>query len=98
MENMATRVYIACRHGLEQPQGGAYFWWTFSGVGFGMAGERPKHGMGPLAGDPQHPDHFGCLWMTVGLPSKHPRLLGYRMPGTEVRLLLEHIDLQEAQN
>lgn len=41
------------------------------GVAIGMGGVRSKHGMGPQAGDPQHPNLFEYVWMLVGLPPKH---------------------------
>lgn len=61
MTKMAARSYVACRRGLEQPQGGADFWQAFSGEGFGIGGVTPpESGMEPLAGDPQHfPLFFG---------------------------------------
>lgn len=66
MVNMATRSYIGYRCGLEQPQGGADFWWAFSGVGFKMGGVRPECGMGLLAGDSQHPNLLRYIQTLVG--------------------------------
>lgn len=66
--------YIDCKHGLEHPQGGADFWLTFSGAGFEMGEVRPEYGMGPLAGDPQHPNLLGYIWMAVGIPSKQTEM------------------------
>ena len=52
MANMAIRSHVACRHGLEQPQGGADFWQAFSESGFGMGGVKSARRVMPLAGDP----------------------------------------------
>lgn len=46
--NLTPRSQRAWRRGLEQPQGGAGL----------MEGERLEGGMGPPAGDPQHPNLF----------------------------------------
>lgn len=45
--------YIASRCGLEQPQEGAVFCQTFSGMEFGVGGVRQEPML--LAEDPQHP-------------------------------------------
>lgn len=42
MTNMASRSYIGCRRGLEQPQEGAHFWQAFSRVEFEEATPEEK--------------------------------------------------------
>ena len=36
-----------------------------------MEGASPERRMGHLTADSQHPNLFGYMWITVGLPPKH---------------------------
>lgn len=62
-----------------------------------MGGVRPERGIRPQTKDPQHPNLFGSIWTLVGLPPKHPRLVGYRSASSSLTTSFRHGAMREGE-